>query len=46
MFSRSGHQNGHLDVILITELANEEAGSYKNGQWEEKKLVQFSHLPS
>lgn len=45
-FSRNGHQNGHLDVILISYLANEKVGYYKNDQWEGKKLVQFSHLPS
>ena len=32
MFSRNGHQNGHLDVILISDLANEKVDYYKNDQ--------------
>ena len=46
MFSRNGHQSGHLDVILILDLANEKVRGQINDQWEAKKLAQFSHLPS
>ena len=46
MSSRNGHQSGHLDVILILDLANEKVRDHKNDQCEAKKLAQFSHLPS
>ena len=46
MFSRNGHQSGHLDVILISDLANEKVRDHKNDQCEGEKLAQFSHLPS